>query len=111
MADKSEVLAGTLSLWYYPNVATMGPQHGVWTCETHRVRYKRAGMSSITARCIPQLLKLEQEGPLHRNGVFQNNNRRAKFLQPKPGTGAEQLERQTRDWQQTTAIVARFLSL
>ena len=57
----------------------------------------------------PALLKLEQEGAITSEWGVSDNNRRAKFYRL-TRTGRRQLERQTRDWQQTTAIVARFLS-
>ena len=57
----------------------------------------------------PALLKLEQEGAITSEWGVSDNNRRAKFYSL-TRTGRRQLERQTHDWQQTTAIVARFLS-
>ena len=56
---------------------------------------------------LPRSLKLEQEGCRFRMGRL-GHNRKARWL----ATDArrKQLERETRDWAQTTAILARFLT-
>jgi DNA-binding PadR family transcriptional regulator len=54
-------------------------------------------------------LKLEQEGAIASEWGVSENNRRAKFYKL-TRAGVRQLEREARDWEQTTAILARFLS-
>ena len=41
--------------------------------------------------------------------LFRSSNRKAKYYKL-TRAGRKQLEREERDWQQTTAILARFLS-
>jgi PadR family transcriptional regulator, regulatory protein PadR len=55
------------------------------------------------------LLKLEQEGCIASEWGVSDNNRKAKFYKLKPA-GREELVRQTREWHQTTQILAQFLA-
>jgi PadR family transcriptional regulator PadR len=55
----------------------------------------------------PQLLKLEQEGAITSSWGVSENNRKAKFYQL-TRAGRQQVARETRDWDQATAILARF---
>jgi DNA-binding PadR family transcriptional regulator len=57
----------------------------------------------------PALLKLEQEGSISSEWGVSENNRKAKFYKL-TRAGRKQLEKETRNWEQTTAILARFLS-
>jgi PadR family transcriptional regulator, regulatory protein PadR len=57
----------------------------------------------------PALLKLEQEGAIVSEWGVSENNRRAKFYKLSRAR-KKQLERETHDWEQKTAILARFLS-
>jgi PadR family transcriptional regulator, regulatory protein PadR len=108
MADKNEVWLGTLSLMVLQTLATMGPQHGYGLAR--RIEQISADRLSLNYGTLyPALLKLEQEGAITSEWGVSDNNRRAKFYSL-TRMGRRQLERQTRDWQQTTAIVARFLS-
>jgi DNA-binding PadR family transcriptional regulator len=56
----------------------------------------------------PSLLKLEQEGYIKSEWGVSENNRKAKFYRL-TRAGRTQLEKAARDWERTTAIVARFL--
>jgi DNA-binding PadR family transcriptional regulator len=57
----------------------------------------------------PALLKLEQAGYIASEWGVSDNNRKAKFYKL-TRAGRKQLEREAREWEQTTAILARFLS-
>jgi PadR family transcriptional regulator, regulatory protein PadR len=57
----------------------------------------------------PALLKLEQEGYVASEWGVSDNNRRAKYYKL-TRAGRKQLEKEARDWEQTTAILAKFLS-
>jgi transcriptional regulator len=108
MADKTEVWLGTLSLMVLRTLATMGPQHGYGLAR--RIEQISDDQLSLNYGTLyPALLKLEQEGAITSEWGVSDHNRKAKFYRLTK-TGRRQLERQTRDWQQTTAIVARFLS-
>jgi PadR family transcriptional regulator, regulatory protein PadR len=108
MTDKTEVWLGTLSLMVLRTLATMGPQHGYGLAR--RIEQISGDQLSLNYGTLyPALLKLEQEGAITSEWGVSDNNRRAKFYRL-TRTGRRQLERQTRDWQQATEIVARFLS-
>ena len=57
----------------------------------------------------PALLKLEQEGYIASEWGISENNRKAKYYKL-TRAGRKQLEKEARDWQQATAILARFLT-
>lgn len=108
MANKTEVWLGTLSLLVLRTLATMGPQHGYGLAR--RIEQISGDQLSLNYGTLyPALLKLEQEGAITSEWGVSDNNRKAKFYRL-TRTGRRQLERQTQDWQQATAIVARFLS-
>ena len=108
MVDKTEVWLGTLSLMVLQTLATMGPQHGYGLAR--RIEQISGDQLSLNYGTLyPALLKLEQEGAITSEWGVSDNNRKAKFYRL-TRTGRRQLERQTQDWQQATAIVARFLS-
>jgi len=108
MADKTEVWLGTLSLMVLRTLATMGPQHGYGIARRiEQISGERLSLNYGTL--YPALLKLEQEGAITSEWGVSENNRRAKFYKL-TRTGRKQLERETNNWQQATAIVARFLS-
>jgi DNA-binding PadR family transcriptional regulator len=56
----------------------------------------------------PALLKLEQEGSIDSEWGTSDNNRKAKFYKL-TRVGRKQLAKEMQNWQQTTAILARFL--
>jgi transcriptional regulator len=86
----------------------MGPQHGYGLAR--RIEQISGDRLSLNYGTLyPALLKLEQEGAIISEWGVSENNRRAKFYKL-TRTGRKQLERETNNWQQATAIVARFLS-
>jgi PadR family transcriptional regulator, regulatory protein PadR len=56
------------------------------------------------------LLKLEQEGAIASECGSSENNRRARFYRL-TREGRKQLQIETRDWEQTVAIVGRFFAV
>jgi DNA-binding PadR family transcriptional regulator len=58
----------------------------------------------------PVLLKLEQEGSITSEWGSSENNRRARFYRL-TREGRKQLQSETRDWEQTTAIIGRFFAV
>ncbi len=108
MGNKNEVWLGTLSLMVLRTLATMGPQHGYGLAR--RIEQISGDRLSLNYGTLyPALLKLEQDGAIRSEWGLSDNNRRAKFYKLTPA-GRKHLERETRDWQETTAILARFLS-
>jgi transcriptional regulator len=107
MGDKTDVWLGTLSLMILKTLETMGPLHGYGIAR--RIEQTSGDVLSLNYGTVyPALLKLEQEGAISSEWGVSDNNRKAKFYKL-TRTGRKQLERETRDWEQTTSILARFL--
>jgi PadR family transcriptional regulator len=108
MADKSEVWQGTLALMVLKTLETMGPLHGYGVAR--RIEQTSGDRLSVNYGTIyPALLKLEQEGYIASDWGVSENNRRAKFYRL-TRAGRKQVEKETRDWERTTDILARFLA-
>lgn len=108
MNEKTDVWQGTLALMILKTIETMGPLHGYGIAR--RIEQTSGNLLSLNYGTLyPALLKLEQEGSIVSDWGVSENNRRAKFYRL-TRTGRKQIEKETRDWTQTTAILARFLS-
>lgn len=108
MGNKNDVWLGTLGLMVLRTLATMGPQHGYGLARRiERISGDRLNVNYGTL--YPALLKLEQDGSIRSEWGVSDTNRRAKFYKLTPA-GRRHLERETREWQETTAILNRFLS-
>jgi PadR family transcriptional regulator, regulatory protein PadR len=57
----------------------------------------------------PALLKLEQEGFITSEWGLSDNKRKAKYYRL-TRAGQKQIEKETQEWVQMTAILARFLN-
>ena len=107
MGDKADVWLGTLSLMVLKTLETLGPLHGYGIAR--RIEQTSGDVLSLNYGTIyPALLKLEQEGAISSEWGVSDNNRKAKFYKL-TRAGKKQLDREARDWEQTTAILARFL--
>lgn len=107
MGDKTDVWLGTLSLMILKTLETMGPLHGYGIAR--RIEQTSGNILSLNYGSVyPALLKLEQEGAISSEWGASDNNRKAKFYRL-TRAGRKQLERETRDWEQTISILARFL--
>jgi transcriptional regulator len=108
MGDRSDVWHGTLTLMILRTLETMGPLHGYGIAR--RIEQISGDRLILNYGTIyPALLKLEQEGGISSEWGASENNRRAKFYKL-TRVGRRQLEREARDWEETTAILARFLA-
>jgi PadR family transcriptional regulator, regulatory protein PadR len=108
MGDKADVWQGTLALMVLKTLETMGPLHGYGIAR--RIEQTSENLLSLNYGTLyPALLKLEQEGSIISEWGVSENNRKAKFYKL-TRAGRKQLEKETRDWEQATAILARFLS-
>jgi len=106
--SKQDVWQGTLALMVLKTLETMGPQHGYGIAR--RIEQTSGHLLALNYGTLyPALLKLEQEGYIKSAWGLSENNRRAKFYQL-TRAGRKQVERETREWEQTTEILARFLS-
>jgi len=107
MTDKKDVWQGTLALMALKTLQALGPLHGYGIAR--RIEQTSGDLLSVNYGTLsPALLKLEQEGFISSEWGVSDNNRKAKCYKL-TRAGRQQLERETRDWQQTTAILARFL--
>ena len=108
MADKTDVWQGTLALMILKTLEMLGPLHGYGVAR--RIEQTSGDRLSVNYGTLyPALLKLEQEGYIASEWGTSDNNRRAKFYRL-TRAGRKQLEKEAREWETTTAIVARFLS-
>jgi transcriptional regulator len=108
MNERSEVWQGTLALMVLRTLETMGPLHGYGVAR--RIEQISGDALALNYGTLyPALLKLEQEGAISSEWGTSQNNRKAKFYKL-TRAGKKRLESQRRDWEQTTEIVARFLS-
>ena len=102
------VWQGTLALMVLKTLQTMGPQHGYGIAR--RIEQTSGDLLDLNYGTLyPALLKLEDQGYIASTWGVSENNRRARFYTI-TRAGRRQLERATREWDETTAILARFLS-
>ena len=105
---KSDVWQGTLALMILKTLDTLGPLHGYGVAR--RIEQTSGDLLSVNYGTLyPSLLKLEQEGYISSEWGTSDNNRKAKFYRL-TRAGRRQLKKEEREWDQTTAILARFLA-
>jgi len=108
MAEKADVWQGTLALMVLKTLDTLGPLHGYGIAR----RIEQTSGDQLEVRygtLYPALLKLEQEGSISAEWGISDNNRRAKYY-TLTRAGRKQLEKEAREWDRTTGIIARFFS-
>jgi transcriptional regulator len=108
MGGKKDVWQGTLALMVLKTLETMGPLHGYGIAR--RIEQTSGDLLSLNYGTLyPALLKLEQEGYISSRWGLSDNNRKAKFYEL-TRAGLKQVKKEAVEWEQTTAILARFLS-
>jgi transcriptional regulator len=108
MGNKTDVWQGTLALMVLKTLEVLGPLHGYGIAR----RIEQTSGDSLTLNygtLYPALLKLEQEGYISSAWGVSENNRKAKFY-TLTRAGRKQVAAAAREWERTTAILARFLS-
>ena len=109
MKAKPDVLQGTLALMVLKTLDVLGPQHG-WGI-ARRIEQISGDLLAVNQGTLyPLLLKLENEGSIASEWGASENNRRARFYRL-TASGRKQLQTETRDWEQTAAIIARFFEV
>jgi transcriptional regulator len=109
MKQKSDVRQGTLGLMVLKTLDVLGPLHGFGVAR--RIEQISGDLLTVNQGTLyPVLLKLEQERAIASEWGASENNRRARFYRL-TRAGHKLLEAETRDWEQTTAIIARFFEL
>jgi PadR family transcriptional regulator, regulatory protein PadR len=108
MANKTDVWQGTLALMVLKTLQTMGPLHGYGIAR--RIEQTSGDQLSVNYGTLyPALLKLDQEGYISSEWGVSDNNRKAKYYRL-TRAGQKQVAKEEREWEQATAIIARFLA-
>lgn len=108
MGEKKDVWQGTLALMVLKTLQCMGPLHGYGIAR----RIEQTSGDNLVVQygtLYPALLRLEQEGYIASEWGVSENKRRARYYRL-TRAGYKQLDRETREWQATTAILERFLT-
>jgi transcriptional regulator len=101
-------LQGTLDLMVLKTLQTMGPQHGYGIAR--RIEQVSEDLLRMNQGTLyPALLRLEQRAWISSKWGTSENNRKAKYYSL-TRAGRKHVHRETRDWEQMTNIVARFLA-
>jgi transcriptional regulator len=104
---KTDILQGTLDLMVLRTLETMGPQHGFGLAK--RIQQISQDVLDLNQGTLyPALLRLEQRGWVRSEWGTSESNRRAKFYEL-TRAGRRQVERESKDWERTVALMARFL--
>ena len=109
MAHKVDVQQGTLALMILKTLEVLGPLHGYGIAR--RIEQISGDLLAVNQGTLyPVLLRLEHEGAITSEWGASENNRRARIYRiTRPGQ--KLLHAETRDWEQTAAIVARFFQI
>jgi PadR family transcriptional regulator, regulatory protein PadR len=108
MGEKKDVWQGTLALMVLKTLEMMGAMHGYGIAR--RIEQVSGDKLMVNYGTLyPALLKLEQEGYISSEWGFSDNNRKAKYYKL-TRAGRKQLNKEEREWEQTTEILARFLA-
>jgi transcriptional regulator len=108
VGESTDIWQGTLALMVLKTLEAMGPQHGYGLAR----RIEQTSGDALTVNygtLYPALLKLEQEGYVSSEWGVSDNNRRAKYYKL-TRAGRRQLAAEAREWERTTAILARFFA-
>src|ERR1700746_2587595 len=105
----TDVRQGTLALMVLKTLDVLGPLHGYGI--SRRIGQISGDLLAVNQGTLyPVLLKLEQEGSIASEWGASENNRKARFYRL-TRAGRKQLRAETRGWEQTAAIIARFFAV
>jgi len=106
--SKLDLLQGTLDLMVLQTLAAMGEMHGYGIAR--RIEQVSGDEVLLNQGTIyASLVRLQHRGWIAAEWGTSENNRKAKFYSL-TRAGRRLLDKETRSWDQTTAILARFLS-
>jgi transcriptional regulator len=109
MADKSEILQGTLDLMVLQTLDAMGPMHGFGIA-------RRIEQISEEALQVNQgtiylcLIRLVQKGWITSEWGTSDNNRKAKFYSISKA-GRTQLAAEAENWERVSGVIGKLLLL
>ena len=107
MADKTDVLQGTLDLMVLKTLESMGTQHGYGIAQ-RLLQVSDSLLQLNQGTLYPALLRLEQRGWISSKWGTSDNNRRARFY-TLTRAGRKQLQREADGWHRMAAVMARVL--
>ena len=108
MTVRSDVRQGTLALMILKTLESMGSLHGYGIAR--RIEQISGDLVAVNYGTLyPALLKLEQEGDVRSEWGVSENNRRARYYEL-TRAGRKRVTSETREWERTAAIMARFLA-
>jgi PadR family transcriptional regulator PadR len=106
---ETDVRQGTLALMVLKTLDLLGPLHGYGIAR--RIEQISGDILTVNQGTLyPVLLRLEQEGSIASEWGVSENNRRARFYRL-TRDGRKQLQAETRNWEQTAAIIERFFAV
>ena len=105
--DKADLLQGTLDMLIL-KALLLGELHGYGMIQ--RIRQLSDEMLNVEQGSLyPALYRIEQKGWVSARWDVHETGREAKFYKL-TRAGRKQLEKEAREWERTTAILARFLT-
>jgi transcriptional regulator len=108
VTEKTDIRQGTLALMILKTLETLGPLHGYGIAR--RIEQTSGGKLTLNYGTVyPALLKLDQEGFIEAEWGASENNRKARYYRL-TRAGRKQLKKEEMEWQETTAIMSRFLN-
>lgn len=108
MSGKADVWQGTLALMVLKTLETLGPLHGYGLAR--RIEQTSGQVLVVNYGTLyPALIKLEEEGSIASEWGVSDHGRKAKYYRL-TRAGRKRLARAIEEWDQTTEILARFLS-
>lgn len=109
MAEKSEVLQGTLDLMILKTLHALGPQHGFGIAR--RIEQVSEDVLTLNEGTVyTSLLRLQQQGWIVAKWGVSENNRKARYYSITK-TGLKQLAIETENWERISSVIARVLKL
>ncbi|HEY3988688.1 MAG TPA: PadR family transcriptional regulator [Acidobacteriaceae bacterium] len=106
--NRPDVMQGTLDLMVLKTLDSMGPLHGYGIAR--RIEQMSGNALRLNQGTIyPALLRLEQRGWIRSRWSVSETNRSAKFYSL-TRTGRRQMEKETENWEQIAATMARILA-
>ena len=109
MKNDTDVLQGTLALMVLKTLDVLGPVHGYGIAR--RIEQISGELLTVNQGTLyPVLLKLEQDGSVVSEWGTSDNNRRARFYRL-TSAGRKHLRAETRGWERTSTIIARFFAV
>jgi PadR family transcriptional regulator, regulatory protein PadR len=106
---KSDVPQGTLALMVLKTLEVLESLHGYGIAR--RIEQISGDLLTVNQGTLyPVLLKLEQEGAIASEWGASENNRRARYYRL-TRSGRKQLQAETRQWEQTAAVIGKFFEV